>query len=107
MKHKKKRHGTVHKDPLRAHRSREHGRAISKGIKNAKKIKHAVLKAASQSKGMSKAEVASGLFAAGGEGEPESPSLSAARREARERERHKPKNGTISSAFARSREGGA
>lgn len=105
MKHKKNRHGTALKDPLSVQKSREHGRATSKGIKKAKKIKHAVLKAASQSKDMSKAEVASGLFAAGGEGEPQSPSVAAARREAREREKKKPKKGTIASAFARSREG--
>lgn len=106
MKHKKNRHGTSHKDPLSVQKSRAHGRATSKGIKKAKKIKHAVQKAASQSRGMSKAEVASGLFAAAEDGEPESPSVAAARREARERERKKPKKGTIASAFARSREGG-
>jgi len=106
MKHKKNRHGTAHKDPLSVQKSREHGRATKKGIKKAKKIRHVVLKAASQSRGMSKAEVASGLFAAGEEGDPESPSVSAAKREAREREKKKPKKGTIASAFARPREGG-
>lgn len=106
MKRKRNKQRTAHKDPLSAQKSREHGRATSKGIKKAKKIKHAVLKATSQSRGMSKAEVASGLFAAGGEGEPESPSVVAARKEAREREKKKPKAGTIASAFARSREEG-
>ena len=104
MKHKRKKQCTAHKDPLSVQKSREHGRAIRRGIEKAKNIKHAVLKAASQSRGMSKAEVASGMFAAGEEGEPESPSVAAARREARERKKKKSKTGTIASAFARSRE---
>lgn len=104
MKNRKRRHGTVHKDPLSKKKSLEHGRVTSKGIKKAKKIKHVVLKAAYRSKGMSKAQIASGLFAAGEEGDPESPSVSAEKRDARELEKKKPKKGTIFSAFARPRE---
>lgn len=54
---KKRTNGSSSKDPLAREHSRRHGRAVKKGIKKAKEFKHAVLKAASVSKGKSKSEV--------------------------------------------------
>lgn len=50
-------------DAIAREKSKRHSAATKKGIKRARKIQRAVLKAASRSKGKSKSEVAAALFA--------------------------------------------
>ena len=57
VKNRKKRTNATSKDPLTLEHSRRHGKAVKKGMRKAKELKHAVLKAASVSKGKSKVEV--------------------------------------------------
>jgi hypothetical protein len=53
---------TSPKDAMAREKSRRHGEATKRGIKRARKQQHAVMKAASVSRGMSKQEVAERLF---------------------------------------------
>lgn len=59
-KNKRKPPGTT--DPLTREHSKRHGKAVKSGIKKAKQIKHAVLRAASRAKGKSKVQVAAELL---------------------------------------------
>ena len=56
-KKRKKRTNITSRDPLTRDHSRRHGEAVKKGMKRAKELKRAVLKAASVSRGKSKVEV--------------------------------------------------
>lgn len=59
---RKKRKNTTPKDALAAEHTKRHGKAVKKGIKQAKNWKHAILKAASVSKDKSKLEVKGDFF---------------------------------------------
>jgi len=61
-KRRKNSNVSVSADPLSLEHSKRHGKAVKFGIKKAKQIKHAVLRAASRAKGKSKAQVAAKLL---------------------------------------------
>lgn len=59
---RKKSNASVSTDPLSLEHRKRHGKAVKSGIKKAKQLKHAVLRAASRAKGKSKTQVAAELL---------------------------------------------